>query len=402
MIIEIKVPPLGESVSNAEIASWLVNNGDYVEKNQDVVEIDSDKATLAIPSEEAGIISIKVDAGAKVSIGDIVATVDTSAAAPLEKSKKQDKEDEKVVVEEKSELKSTISSEKRLSVSPLAAKIIEENALDLNAIMHDKVMRITKADVENYLNASPMQKPLSRKETRKEMSALRKKLSERLVRSKNESAMLTTFNEVDMTAILNVKKQFGQAFQDKFGLKLGFMSFFTKATCIALEEIPEINASIEDDEIVYHDYTDIGIAVSSPKGLVVPVLRNAETLSLSQIELGISELAEKARTKKLGIEEMTGGTFTISNGGVFGSLLSTPIINPPQVAILGMHKIQERPIGIAGNIELRPMMYLALSYDHRIIDGREAVTFLIRIKELLENPNMLTSGKNPIQLSLGL
>jgi len=409
MTIEIKVPPLGESVSNAEIASWLVADGDYVNKNQEVVEIDSDKATLAVSAEEAGVIRIKVIAGSKVNIGDIIALVEP-ADAPVTKKERTDTKDLKPIEKVKSEGDHKNSSQdtggativQKVNVSPLASSMIADHGLDINAIITDKMMRITKTDVEHYLNSGSGEKKINRNEVRKEMSALRKKLSERLVRAKNESAMLTTFNEVDMTGILEARQQFGKSFQDKYGIKLGFMSFFTRAVCIALEEMPELNASIEGDEIVYHDYKDIGIAVSSPKGLVVPVLRNAEVLDLRQIETGIADLAEKARNKKLSIEDMNGGTFTISNGGVFGSLLSTPIINPPQVAILGMHKIQERPAGIEGRIELRPMMYIALSYDHRIIDGREAVTFLVRCKELLENPSLLASGKHPVQISLGL
>ncbi|NLJ08424.1 MAG: 2-oxoglutarate dehydrogenase complex dihydrolipoyllysine-residue succinyltransferase [Sphingobacteriales bacterium] len=410
MIFELKVPSLGESVSNAVIANWLVADGDFVGKDQEVVEIDSDKATVAVSSEQSGKISILIPAGEKVGIGDVIATVDTEQTGnQTSKVKKEETEEEASVIPEK-QSQSTDSEEKaqprqdvRVSISPLAEKLISENQVDIEELIHDKLIRITKGDVEKFLQkpTKPKQE-ISREESREEMTTLRKKLSERLVQSKNQTAMLTTFNEIDMSRLIEIRKKNNEEFQKKYGIKLGFMSFFTKAVTLALDEFPQVNASIENSEIVYHHYKDIGIAVSTPKGLMVPVIRNAEAMDLFEIELKINELATKARNKKLSLDEMSGGTFTITNGGVFGSLLSTPIINPPQVAILGMHKIQERPVGIDGKIELRPMMYVALSYDHRLIDGKESVSFLVKVKELLENPVNLAFGNDPLRSLLGL
>lgn len=410
MIFELKVPSLGESVSNAVIANWLVADGDFVGKDQEVVEIDSDKATVAVSSEQSGKISILIPAGEKVGIGDVIATVDTEQTGnQTSKAKKEQTEEEASVIPEK-QSQSTDSEEKaqplqdvRVSISPLAEKLISENQVDIEELIHDKLIRITKGDVEKFLQkpTKPKQE-ISREESREEMTTLRKKLSERLVQSKNQTAMLTTFNEIDMSRLIEIRKKYNEEFQKKYGIKLGFMSFFTKAVTLALDEFPQVNASIENSEIVYHHYKDIGIAVSTPKGLMVPVIRNAEAMDLFEIELKINELATKARNKKLSLDEMSGGTFTITNGGVFGSLLSTPIINPPQVAILGMHKIQERPVGIDGKIELRPMMYVALSYDHRLIDGKESVSFLVKVKELLENPVNLAFGNDPLRSLLGL
>lgn len=411
MAIEIKIPQIGESISEAILSSWLVQDGDYVEKDQEIAEIDSDKATIMLNTEQAGEIKLLVEEGAKVNIGDVVCSVDPS---------KEGKKKEAIVAESKVEAKAEKPKEKKketvtkevaafetsdlkVSVSPVASEMIHENGLDINELVKHKLLRITKSDVERFSPALSVKKEASREEHSQEMSPLRKKLAERLVKSKNESAMLTTFNEVDMSAILDIRKNYGKAFLEKHGLKLGFMGFFAKAVSIALVDFPEINASIENDSIVYHEFMDIGIAVSSPKGLMVPVIRNAEILSLAALEKEIFNLAEKARNKRLSLEEMTGGTFTITNGGVFGSLLSTPIINPPQVAILGMHKILERPVGINGKIELRPMMNLALSYDHRIVDGKESVSFLVRVKEMLENPSiMLNEGKKAEEGLLGL
>ncbi|HPD64946.1 MAG TPA: 2-oxoglutarate dehydrogenase complex dihydrolipoyllysine-residue succinyltransferase [Bacteroidia bacterium] len=410
MIFELKVPSLGESVSNAVIANWLVADGDFVGKDQEVVEIDSDKATVAVSSEQSGKISILIPAGEKVGIGDVIATVDTEQTGnQTSKAKKEQTEEEASVIPEK-QSQSTDSEEKaqplkdvRVSISPLAEKLISENQVDIEELIHDKLIRITKGDVEKFLQkpTKPKQE-ISREESREEMTTLRKKLSERLVQSKNQTAMLTTFNEIDMSRLIEIRKKYNEEFQKKYGIKLGFMSFFTKAVTLALDEFPQVNASIENSEIVYHHYKDIGIAVSTPKGLMVPVIRNAEAMDLFEIELKINELATKARNKKLSLDEMSGGTFTITNGGVFGSLLSTPIINPPQVAILGMHKIQDRPVGIDGKIELRPMMYVALSYDHRLIDGKESVSFLVKVKELLENPVNLAFGNDPLRSLLGL
>lgn len=402
MLYEIKVPSLGESVSNAVIANWLVADGEIIAKDQDIAEIDSDKATVAISSEFGGAISIIVQSGNKVGIGDIIAKVDTEKVI-------QHKPEQSVTVnipEEKNTKDVTLvtdEEQQKISISPLAEKMINESNIDLNELIKHKLLRITKSDVVAYQEAVTItKKEISRNENREEMTPLRKKLAERLVQSKNQTAMLTTFNEIDMSNLMEIRRKFNDDFQKKYGVKLGFMSFFTKAVCLALDEFPQVNGSIEGNEIILHDYKDIGIAVSTPKGLMVPVIRNAEALKLFEIELKINELAEKARNKKLSLEEMNGGTFTITNGGVFGSLLSTPIINPPQVAILGMHKIQERPIGLNSKIELRPMMYIALSYDHRLIDGKESVGFLVKVKELLENPVNIAFGNDPLKSLLGI
>jgi len=404
MIYEIKVPSLGESVSNAVIANWLSENGSQVEKDQEIAEIDSDKATVAITTEYSGLLEIVVQAGAQVAIGDVIAKVDTAKTGKkaIESTVVVEKAEEvKAVLPEKKD--NTSVGESKVSVSPVAEKMIADNKIDLNEIVKHKLLRISKADVELFLqNPSNVKKEISREESREEMTPLRKKLAERLVQSKNQTAMLTTFNEIDMSRLMEIRKKYNEDFQKKYGVKLGFMSFFTKAVCIALDEFLQVNGSIEGNEIVFHDYKDIGIAVSTPKGLMVPVVRNAESMNLLEIEQKINELAEKARNKKLSLDEMSGGTFTITNGGVFGSLLSTPIINPPQVAILGMHKIQERPVGVNGKIELRPMMYVALSYDHRLIDGKESVGFLVKVKELLENPVNLAFGNDPVKSLLGL
>jgi len=402
MLYEIKVPSLGESVSNAVIANWLVADGEIIAKDQDIAEIDSDKATVAISSEFGGAISIIVQSGNKVGIGDIIAKVDTEKVI-------QHKPEQSVTVnipEEKNTKDVTLvtdEEQQKISISPLAEKMINESNIDLNELIKHKLLRITKSDVVAFQEAVTItKKEISRSENREEMTPLRKKLAERLVQSKNQTAMLTTFNEIDMSNLMEIRRKFNIDFQKKYGVKLGFMSFFTKAVCLALDEFPQVNGSIEGNEIILHDYKDIGIAVSTPKGLMVPVIRNAEALKLFEIELKINELAEKARNKKLSLEEMNGGTFTITNGGVFGSLLSTPIINPPQVAILGMHKIQERPIGLNSKIELRPMMYIALSYDHRLIDGKESVGFLVKVKELLENPVNIAFGNDPLKSLLGI
>ena len=416
MSIEVKIPQIGESVQFAEISNWLVEDGDFVEKDQEVLEVDSDKATLAVTAEEAGKIKILKEVGEQVAIGDVVATVDTSAeGAPKEKKeeklaetpveKKEDKpeknEDKAPPQKEKVEAKAT--GDYKVSVTPTAQEMIREKGIDVNEVLRNKILRITKQDVMAAEESPlPQKKVASRNEDRQTMSPLRKKLAERLVQVKNETAMLTTFNEVDLSKVMEIRKQYQKAFVDKNGFKVGFMSFFTKAVTLALEEYPAVNARLDGDEIVYHDFKDIGIAVSTPKGLMVPVIRNAETMGLAEIEMKIAELAEKARKKRLSMEEMTGGTFTITNGGVFGSMLSTPIINPPQVAILGMHNIVERPVAINGKVEIRPMMYIALSYDHRIIDGKESVSFLKAVKEYLEEPASMVVGSDPNKTLLGL
>lgn len=411
MIIEVKIPQLGESVSFAEIASWLVSDGDLVETDQDLAEIDSDKATLALPAEASGKIKILVESGSKVAVGDVVCSIDTSFEVVKKTEEKEEPKREpkaeKPKVEEKTSSEPKLEKPRstgdyKVSISPVAEKMMIDASLDVNEILQHKILRITKSDVEAF-KAQPLnQKTNSRNENREEMSSLRKKLAERLVKVKNETAMLTTFNEVDLSNIMEIRQRYQKNFVEKFGLKLGFMSFFTKAVTLALEEFPSVNARLDGDDIIYHDFKDIGIAVSSPKGLMVPVIRNAENLSIPQIELKISELAQKARNKKLTLDEMTGGTFTITNGGVFGSMLSTPIINPPQVAILGMHNIKERAVVINGKIEIRPMMYLALSYDHRIIDGKESVSFLVKVIEYLHDPVKMLSGNDPIPQLLDL
>ncbi|MBT5354475.1 MAG: 2-oxoglutarate dehydrogenase complex dihydrolipoyllysine-residue succinyltransferase [Flavobacteriales bacterium] len=380
MLLEMRVPSPGESISEVEIAEWLVEDGDYVEKDQSIAEIDSDKATLELPAEESGTIKIVVDDGETVAVGDIVCIINTSAKG---ESKIKDTK------EEVSETpKSTLNSETNLGVekaTPLASAMISEHDILVNELKGTgEAGKITKSDVLGAIQGNSTDGP--RGTSRKKMSSLRRKIARRLVSVKNETAMLTTFNEVDMTEIFKIRKEYKEQFKEKYGVGLGFMSFFTKAVTTALHEFKDVNAMIDGNEVIHHNYTDIGIAVSAPKGLMVPVVRNAELMNFQEIETDINRLAIKARDGKITIQEMLGGTFTITNGGVFGSMLSTPIINPPQSAILGMHNIIERPMAIDGKVMIRPMMYVALSYDHRIIDGRESVGFLCRVKEYLEDP----------------
>lgn len=376
MIIDIKVPSPGESITEVQIANWLANNGDFVEKDQDIVEIESDKATLTVVAEYSGKIEILFNNGDVVKVGQIIAKIDSSVIEETN-SKRQYKSESKDIIS----FEKQIIKEQNILITPLAKKIAEYNNLtDENLKKIDG-----KIDKEKVLSLINKINPPHRQTERKKLSMLRKKISERLVWVKNQTAMLTTFNEVDMTNINNIRKKYKDLFYEKHGVKLGFMSFFTKAATESLSKFPEVNAYIENDEIIYHKYCDIGIAVQTDKGLMVPVLRNTELMTIDAIEKNISELAEKGRSGKISIDELTGGTFTISNGGVFGSLLSTPILNPPQSAILGMHNIVERPVAINGKVEIRPMMYIALSYDHRIIDGRDSVGFLLNIKNILEN-----------------
>jgi len=427
MIIEVKVPSPGESISEVQLASWLVNDGDFVEKDTEIAEIDSDKATLTINAAEEGIIKLLVEPGETIKVGSVVAQIDSSAAKPAKSEKPLAKAPESAKPEvapvvnpveqaQKTEVKKPSPMEAaNLHISPLARKVMEQKQVSDNDIVdYISRIRIGRADVEEVAAnkgkataASPAfasAKPssgLTRDTERKKMSTLRIKLAQRLVSVKNETAMLTTFNEVNMSRIMEVRKKYNDKFKEKYGISVGFMSFFTKAITIALKHFPAVNAMIDGDEMVFHDYADIGIAVSAPKGLVVPVIRNAEGLSLAQIELAIKELAAKARDNKITLDDMTGGTFTITNGGVFGSMMSTPILNPPQSAILGMHNIIERPIALNGQVVIAPMMYVALSYDHRVIDGRESVGFLVKVKELLENPEkMLFDGMDPVQALL--
>jgi 2-oxoglutarate dehydrogenase E2 component (dihydrolipoamide succinyltransferase) len=416
-MLEMKVPSPGESISEVEITQWLVNDGDYVEKDQAIAEVDSDKATLELPAEASGIIKLVVEPGV-VAVGAVVAHIDTAAPRPA---------GVKVpAAEPAKEIASTpVADEKKAAVPPVqqptsasyasghpapaAAKIMAENGVPAAVVKGTgKDGRVLKQDVIAAMSAGFDISAAAgwggtRNAERKKMSMLRRKIAERLVSVKNETAMLTTFNEVDMKPIMDMRNRYKDKFKEIHGVNMGFMSFFTKACTEALKLFPAVNAMIDGDEMVYHDYADVGIAVSAPKGLMVPVIRNAEQLSLAQIEAEIKRLAIRARDGQLGIEEMNGGTFTITNGGVFGSMLSTPIINPPQSAILGMHNIVDRAVVVNGEIVVRPIMYVALSYDHRIIDGKESVSFLFAVKEMLENPERLMFGnKHPHEVLLGL
>jgi 2-oxoglutarate dehydrogenase E2 component (dihydrolipoamide succinyltransferase) len=414
-VLEMKVPSPGESISEVEIAQWLVADGDYVEKDQAIAEVDSDKATLELPAEESGVITLKAAEGDVVKVGQVVCLIDTSAAKP-KGTPAPAKVEEPVKVEEKAAPAPVPSPDpvKPASYaagtpSVAAAKIMAENNIPAAKVQATgKDGRITKQDVVAAMSAGFSTDDAkawggSREQHREKMSMLRRKIAERLVSVKNETAMLTTFNEVDMKPIMDIRAKYKDAFAKHHEVNLGFMSFFTKAVTEALNLFPAVNAQIDGNEMVFHDYADIGIAVSSPKGLMVPVVRNAEQMSLAEIEREIKRLAIKARDGKITPEDMSGGTFTITNGGVFGSMLSTPIINPPQSAILGMHNVVERPVAINGKVEIRPIMYVALSYDHRIIDGKESVGFLVKVKEMLENPErMLFGAKDPYQVLLGL
>lgn len=399
-VLEMKVPSPGESISEVEIAEWMVEDGDYVEKDQTIAEVDSDKATLELPAEQSGVITLKAEVGDVVEVGQIVCLIDTSAEKPEGfESKENNKVEEESLSEQKEEIpsKSPVKTDSYATGHPSVAakKMIDEHELSAELIQGSgRDGRITKGDVLTALRSGVAR--TDRQSEAKKMSMLRRKIASRLVAVKNETAMLTTFNEVDMKPIMDLRKQFKDEFKEKYGVGLGFMSFFTKACTESLLEFPEVNSMIDGDHMVSYNYADVGIAVSSPKGLMVPVLRNAEQMNLLQIEANIKELATKARDGKISLDEITGGTFTITNGGVFGSMLSTPIINPPQSAILGMHNIVERPIAINGKVEIRPIMYLALSYDHRIIDGKDSVGFLVNVKEILENPiEKIFEGKDP-------
>ena len=384
MILEMKVPSPGESITEVEIATWLVSDGDYVEKDQVIAEVDSDKATLELPAEESGLITLKADEGDAVEVGQVVCLIDTSAV----NDSKPKTVIENSAKEVKKETSIPQSNTKSHIASPSARKIITENNLEISDITGTgKDGRVTKEDA---VNSKPSMGSSSnnndRSESRTKLSMLRRKVAERLVTVKNETAMLTTFNEVDMSAIFDLRSKYKEEFKSKHGVGLGFMSFFTLAVVRALKLFPAVNSMIDGKEMITYDYCDISIAVSGPKGLMVPVIRHAEKMSFKEVESEVKRLAIRARDSKITVDEMTGGTFTISNGGVFGSMLSTPILNPPQSGILGMHNIIERPVAINGKVEIRPIMYLALSYDHRIIDGRESVGFLVAIKEALESP----------------
>lgn len=419
MLIEIKVPTPGESITEVELGKWLVSDGDLVEKDQEVAEIESDKATLTLAAAESGQIKIIVPEGERIAVGVVACTIDT-AVVP-EKSK--DKEplaselfartsavtvpvvDKSVAVEKK-----VAPEAASVKVTSVARKMMEDYHLSMEEVLNG-LHRISKGDIEAVMALPkqenqpyiPERKSYSRAEKREKMTSLRRKLSERLVAVKNETAMLTTFNEIDMSRVMEMRSKLQNKFVEKYGLKLGFMSLFSKAVAEAMQFHPSINSQINGEEIISPEFVDIGIAVQTPKGLMVPIIRNAESKTIAEIEIELKVLAEKARTKKITVEELTGGTFTITNGGTFGSLMSTPIINPPQSAILGMHNIVDRPVAVNGQVVIRPMMYVALSYDHRIIDGKDSVGFLVKVKELIENPErLLTNGRNPEEVLLGL
>jgi 2-oxoglutarate dehydrogenase E2 component (dihydrolipoamide succinyltransferase) len=411
-MIEIKVPTVGESISEVTLLKWNKKDGDYVERDEVIAELESEKATFEVNAEKAGVLKTSAQEGDTIKIGDVMATIDETAAKPEGKEPAADKapepKKEAAPVEKPASSAPVTSTPNDIKATPVASAIIADKKVDPKSVTpsgyHGK---ITKDDVLAALS-SPGKKAFagaelfSRNVRAEKMSNLRKTISRRLVEAKNTTAMLTTFNEVDMTAIMEIRSKYKDKFKEAHGVGLGFMSFFAKACAIALSEWPTVNAYIDGDQLLYHDYADISIAVSTPRGLTVPVIRNVESLSMADIEKRVIELAGKARDSKLTTEDLTGGTFTITNGGVFGSLMSTPIINIPQSAILGMHKIQERPMAINGQVVIKPMMYLALSYDHRIIDGRESVSFLVRVKELLENPQQLLIGRDPVKSLLEL
>ncbi len=409
-IVEVKIPSPGESITHVEIYKWLVKDGDIVKRDTEIAEIESEKATLTIVANESGKISIKADEGESIEVGAVACTIDTSVA-PLEESEEKEtyKQPEAAPQEEKDTTKQQPRSKEtdeskeydNVKLTPVAQLLMDENDISIEDVISG-LRRLKKSDIERVLGSDTtnsttigtLKTSISRESQSNRMSALRRKLSERLVSVKNETAMLTTFNEVNMKPIMDIRKKHQPTFIEKHGVKLGMMSFFLKACAIALQEYPTVNSMIDGENMVTYDYADISVAVSTPKGLMVPVIRNVESLSLAEVEKSILDVADKARKGKLSIPEMSGGTFTVTNGGVFGSMMSTPIINPPQSAILGMHNIIERPVVIDGEIVARPMMYVALSYDHRVIDGKESVSFLVRVKQLLENPSDMLFGNN--------
>jgi 2-oxoglutarate dehydrogenase E2 component (dihydrolipoamide succinyltransferase) len=421
MIIELKVPTPGESITEVELGKWIVADGDLVVKDQELGEIESDKATLTLSASQGGKISILISEGTRVAVGATACTIDTDFAVVENVDLKPSTEahaPKKVDIPAKEDLSS-------VKITPVAREMMEENHLSLEDVLNG-LHRISKSDIEAVLasastnvasgdsgivltstastgSATRASTKAQRGETREKMTPLRRKLSQRLVAVKNETAMLTTFNEIDMSRVMEMRSKLQNRFVEKYGLKLGFMSIFSKAVAEAMQFHPAINSQIDGEEIVTPGFVDIGIAVQTPKGLMVPIIRNTESKTIAEIEIELKELAEKARAKKITVEELSGGTFTITNGGTFGSLLSTPIINPPQSAILGMHNIVDRPVAVNGQVVIRPMMYVALSYDHRIIDGKDSVGFLVKVKELIENPErILTNGRNPEEVLLGL
>ncbi|EDP97281.1 2-oxoglutarate dehydrogenase complex dihydrolipoyllysine-residue succinyltransferase [Kordia algicida OT-1] len=403
MILEMKVPSPGESITEVEIAEWLVQDGDYVEKDQAIAEVDSDKATLELPAEASGTITLKAEEGDAVEVGQVVCLIDTSAEAPSGDAPKEEKKEEapKAEAPKKEETPKAAEPAKTYatgSASPAAKKVLAEKGMSANEVKGTgKDGRVTKDDAVKAQPSMGTPTGGTRGSERKKLSMLRRKVAERLVSAKNETAMLTTFNEVDMSPIFALRKQYKETFKAKHGVSLGFMSFFTLAVVRALKLYPAVNSMIDGKEMISYDFCDISIAVSGPKGLMVPVIRNAENLSFRGVESEVKRLAIRARDGQITVDEMTGGTFTISNGGVFGSMLSTPIINPPQSGILGMHNIVERPVAIDGQVVIRPIMYVALSYDHRIIDGKESVGFLVAVKEALENPEELLMDNNVLR-----
>lgn len=420
---EIKVPTVGESISEVTLLKWVKNDGDYVNRDEVIAELESEKATFEVNAEKAGVLQTNAKEGDTLKIGDLLARIDESAAKPTngKPAEKAPAAADKMPAEKapapqpqatqpaKPEAKSASEApvtavSNDLKASPVAAAIIADKKVDPKTVTpsgyHGKILKEDVLAALTKPGRTAVNELFSRNERREKMSQLRKTISRRLVEAKNTTAMLTTFNEADMSRIMDIRTKYKDKFKEIHGVGLGFMSFFAKACSIALQDWPAVNAYIDGDALVYHDYVDISIAVSTPRGLTVPVIRNVESLGMAEIEKKVIELANKARDNKLSMEELTGGTFTITNGGVFGSLMSTPIINLPQSAILGMHKIQERPMAINGQVVIKPMMYLALSYDHRIIDGRESVSFLVRVKELLENPELLLFGKDPVKTLL--
>ena len=415
-MIDIKVPTVGESISEVTLLKWTKKDGEYVERDEVIAELESEKATFEVNAEKAGILKTNAAEGDTLKIGDKLASIDESASKPESAAKTEEQpakkeevtKDEKAVEPSKSETKEEAKTDKSdVKATPVATAIIADKGVDPKKLKASGYQgKILKDDVlaalSNPGKVTGGKELFSREQRKEKMTQLRKTISRRLVESKNTTAMLTTFNEVDMGPIMAIRTKYKDKFKESHGVGLGFMSFFAKACCIALQEWPAVNAYIDGDQLVFHDYCDISIAVSTPRGLTVPVIRNVESLSMAEIEKKVIELAGKARDNKLTMDELTGGTFTITNGGVFGSLLSTPIINLPQSAILGMHKIEDRPVAVNGQVVIRSMMYLALSYDHRIIDGRESVSFLVRVKELLENPEQLLIGRDPVKTLLEL
>jgi len=401
MALDIKIPSPGESITEVELASWFVEDGALVTKNQEIGEIESEKATLPLIAGESGQLKILIQEGETVQVGVVVASIDTSVTVP-------DGPSDAPVEEKAVPAKKAVPEKSNIKATPVAKQMMEKEGLSADDIVNE-LRKISAGDVKQVLQNRSSEKIPERKvtstreEERKKLSQLRKKISERLVAVKNETAMLTTFNEADMSAIMAIRKKYQEQFVEKHGIKLGFMSFFTKAVCEALRQFPAVNSYLDGEEVVSPVYADIGIAVQTDKGLMVPVIRNAETMSLAELEQHIADLATRARKARLSIEEMSGGTFTISNGGIYGSMLSTPILNPPQSGILGMHNILERPVAINGKVEIRPMMYIALSYDHRVIDGKDSVGFLKTVKELLEEPvRLIFGGQAPAQFLLDI